>query len=147
MHLEYQKLLKEYPDLERQLSELPGRVFSGKEHPKATSKGVFFCYTLPAPSLKGQEGDDEVGAEWSEEGGFTKWYYYDLDTEKIIEEPREIIEFIRSTPETPRHRAMEEKTLSEIRGKVDKHIKNTYLKQVQAPVGVRPILKAWLELS
>ena len=147
MHLEYQKLLKEYPDLERKLSELPGRVFSGKEHPKATSKGVFFCYTLPAPSLKGHEGNVEVVPEWSEETGFTKWYYYDLDTEKVIEEPSEIIELIRSTPETPRHRSMEEKTLSEIRVHIEKNIKNTYLKQVQAPIGVRPTLKAWMELS
>ncbi len=79
--------------------------------------------------------------------GFTKWYFYELSTEKITEEPREIANLIRSQPDTPRHRSMEEKTLSEIRGKIDNHIKNTYLKQVQAPIGVRPILKAWIELS
>jgi superfamily II DNA/RNA helicase len=39
------------------------------------------------------------------------------------------------------------KTLSEIRAAVEKHIKNTYLKQVQAPIGVRPSLKCWMELS
>ena len=33
------------------------------------------------------------------------------------------------------------------RGKVLKHIKNTYLKQVNAPIGVNPILKAWMELN
>jgi len=30
---------------------------------------------------------------------------------------------------------------------VDKHITNTYLKKVQAPIGVKPVLKAWMELS
>jgi phosphatidylserine/phosphatidylglycerophosphate/cardiolipin synthase-like enzyme len=34
-----------------------------------------------------------------------------------------------------------------IRAKIDRHIKNTYLKKVQAPIGIKPILKAWMELS
>jgi len=32
--------------------------------------------------------------------------------------------------------------LAVIRRKIDKHIKNTYLKKMQAPVGVKPILNA-----
>jgi SNF2 family DNA or RNA helicase len=35
----------------------------------------------------------------------------------------------------------------EIRSRVEKHIKNTYLKRVDAPVGVRPSLKCWMELN
>ena len=54
---------------------------------------------------------------------------------------------IRSKPDTPRHRTIEEKTLSEIRTTVEKHIKNSYLKQAQAPIGVKPVLKAWMELG
>jgi hypothetical protein len=42
---------------------------------------------------------------------------------------------------------MDQQTLSEIRAKIDRHIKNTYLRQVQAPIGVKPILKAWMELN
>ena len=34
------------------LSKLPGRVFSGKAHPKADSKAVFFCYALPVPEAR-----------------------------------------------------------------------------------------------
>jgi len=34
-----------------------------------------------------------------------------------------------------------------IRQKVDKYIKDTYLRKVQAPQGVKPTLKAWMELS
>ena len=41
----------------------------------------------------------------------------------------------------------EKESLSEIRKKIEKHIKDTYLKKVQAPQGVRPTLKAWMELS
>jgi hypothetical protein len=58
-----------------------------------------------------------------------------------------IIGIIRSDPETPRQHIFEEETLSEIRKKIEKHIKNTYLRRVQAPQGVRPALKAWMELS
>ena len=42
---------------------------------------------------------------------------------------------------------MPQADLHEVRLKVEKHIKNTYLKQVQAPVGVSPVLKCWMELN
>ncbi len=38
-------------------------------------------------------------------------------------------------------------TLSEVRAKVERHIKNTYFKSVQAPLGVKAALKAWMELN
>lgn len=146
MHLEYQQLLKDHPDLPERLKMLPGKVFSGKQHPKAGSRGVFFCYALPGPGAN-KEKEDAEGEKWTEEAGFTHWYLYNLDNEKIIDDPTEIIGLIRSVPETPRHRTLPEKNLTEIRATVEKHIKNTYFKKVQAPVGVRATLKAWMELS
>ena len=139
--------LQDYPGLEEKLTNLPGRVFSGKQHPSPGVEAVFFCYALPAPSAHDYEKEPQDGRSWTEEAGFTKWYLFDLATEEILDEPSEIIGLIRSKPDTPRHRSIEDKALSEIRGKMDRHIKNTYLKQVQAPVGVQPKLKAWLELS
>jgi transposase-like protein len=65
----------------------------------------------------------------------------------ILDEPAEIAELIRSNPQTPRRRAIEKTSLVEIRKKVEQHIKNTYFKRLQAPVGVKPILKAWTELN
>ena len=151
MHLEYQKLLQDYPDLAARLAALPGRVFSGKQHPSSGAKAVFFCYALPAPSAEARAQDGVPTATeafvWSEEAGYTRWYLYDLATEQITEEPAEIITLIRSTPETPRHRAIADQTLSEIRAKIEKHIKNTYFKKVQAPMGVKAKLKAWMEIS
>jgi superfamily II DNA or RNA helicase len=147
MHLEYQQLLKDYPDLLERISALPGRVFSGKQHPSPNSRAIFFCYALPAPAAQDRSDAAQDAQKWTEDAGFTKWYLYDLAIEKTIDEPTEIISLIRSTPTTPRHRSLEEKTLSDIRTAMDKHIKNTYLKQVQAPVGVKPVLKAWMELS
>jgi superfamily II DNA or RNA helicase len=147
LHLEYQRLIQKNPDLEKSLSALPGKVFSGKEHPSRGSKGVFFCYAMPAPPGPGQEGTGEAPEEWTEEAGDTKWYLYDVAEGHIAEDPSQIVAIIRSTPETPRHCVIERPTLTEIRQNVEKHIKNTYLKKVQAPIGVKPKLKAWMELN
>jgi hypothetical protein len=37
--------------------------------------------------------------------------------------------------------------LAEARAKAERHLKNGYLRQVQAPVGVAPTLIAWVELN
>lgn len=149
MHLEFQKLMQEHPDLAARLDALPGRVFSGKRHPSDGARAVFFCYALPAPAAT-TEAHDGVSADagaWSEETGFTRWYLCDLETERITEEPAEILDLIRSVPDTPRHRGIADETLSDVRAKVEKHIKNTYFKKVQAPVGVKATLKVWMEIS
>ena len=57
------------------------------------------------------------------------------------------VESIRSMPDTPRVCATEERELLKIRDVVQKHIKDTYLKRVDAPVGVSPRLQCWMELN
>jgi hypothetical protein len=147
MHLEYQQLLRQYPDLEQNLNSFPQRIFSGKKHPAPETRAVFFCYALPGLSVQSKDAHQLDASFWSEEAGVSKWYLYDLATKKIHDESTEIIDIIRSTPDTPRHLSIEKTTLSDIRHQVDRYIKNTYLKQVQAPVGVKQVLKAWMELS
>lgn len=139
MHLEYQALLQADPELESRLKRLPGSVYSGRKRPSRGAHGVFFCYALPAL--------DKESGEFTEEAGTTRWYLYDLDHDAIHEEPGEIVASIRSKPETPRKCTTEEKTLVELRVKIEKHIKNTYLKRVDAPVGIKPVLKCWMELN
>jgi superfamily II DNA or RNA helicase len=139
MHLEYQALMQEDPALEARLRRLPGATFSGRKRPAKGARGVFFCYALPAL--------DKEANEFTEEAGTTRWYLFDLDRDAILEEPAEIIGSIRSKPDTPRRCTTEEKTLVDLRARVDKHIKNTYLKRVDAPVGVKPALKCWMELN
>lgn len=146
MHLEYQKLLQNDPGLEPRLNALPGRLFSGKAHPKTDTRAVFFCYALPAPPAQVKGKEEQFAEEWTEEAGHTRWYLSDLEGGSIIEEPSQIIDFVRCLPDTARQAKVERKTLSEVRMRVEKHIKNTYLRQVQAPIGVRPVLKAWMEL-
>ena len=139
MHLEYQALLQADPTLEARLMRLPGATVSGRKRVAQGARGVFFCYALPAL-------DKETG-EFSEEAGTTRWYLYDLDRGVVCEDPGEIAGSIRSTPQTPRQCTTKEKTLIEIRAKIEKHIKNSYLKRIDAPVGVKPSLKCWMELN
>src|SRR5690606_38250560 len=100
---------------------------------------LFFCYALPAM-------DSETN-EFSEEAGRVQWYFVDSDRGTISEDASAIATSIRSTPETPRHCLLDSAALLEARIKVEKHIKDTYLKRVDAPVGVVPVLKCWMELD
>ena len=139
MHLEYQALLQEDPDLEQRLSGFPGSIFSGRKRPAKGVRGVFFCYALPAL--------DKEKNEFTEEAGTTRWYLYDLEREAILAEPADIIASIRSKPRTRRRLATGEKTLLDIRKQVERHIKNRYLKRVDAPLGVKQRLVCWMELN
>jgi len=141
MHLAYQKLLQDHPDLADRLERMPLRIFSGKAFSKTPSpdaRAVFFCYRLPAK--------DATTGQWDDQTGFTRWYLYDLAMDKIQDAAARIFSSIKSEPDTPRQTAMPKPTLTEIRRKMDKHIKNTYLKKVQAPIGVKSTLLAWMEL-
>ena len=78
MRLEWQKLLEEHRGLEERLNALPGRAFSGKEHPTPNAKAVFFCYALPAPGVEAHEGLVADPNIWSQAMGhtvciFTTW--------------------------------------------------------------------------
>jgi superfamily II DNA/RNA helicase len=139
MHLEYQALLKDNPGLESRLKGLPGGVFSGKQQLEKGLQGLFFCYALPA--------FDKESGDFSEAAGSTRWYFYDCLGDTILEEPQEIKGSIQSTEETPRNCSISQESLIEWRMKVEKHIKNSYLKRIDAPIGVKPKLKCWLELN
>ncbi len=145
MHLELQRLLKDDPGLAAKLAGFPGKVFSGKKNPSKDAKAVFFCYRIPRPEITVKAEKDTI--EWTEDAGETRWYLYALQTERIAEDPGEIISIIRSKPETPRVCTVEQKTLEEIKTKINIHIIQTYLRQLQAPQGIKPILKCWMELS
>ncbi|MEW6126919.1 MAG: helicase-related protein [Acidobacteriota bacterium] len=142
LRLEYKELLKD-EGLAARLERLPQKVFSGKAHPSPDARAVFFCYRLPVQLSE----KDEDAAAWSTAEGKTAWYLYDLQSEQIEDEPSVIVNLIRCTPDTPRQRALTDDTLAEIRAKVEKYVKNSYLKKVQAPVGIKPVLKAWMEIA
>lgn len=139
MHLKYQELLRKDPELDKRLRAFPGSVFSGRKRVARASRGVFFCYALPAL------GPDSE--EFTEEAGHTGWYLYDMDREAIFEDAGAIDKSIASKPSTPRKCKAEQSVLLDIRRKVESHIKNTYLKAIDAPIGVGPRLVCWMELA
>ena len=145
MHLELQALFRDQPDLEAQLKALPGKVFSGKQHPRPGTRAVFFCYALPARPVSETSPDDQ--AAWTLQAGYVQWYLLDLASGAILDEAPRIADVIRSTPQTPRDCEIAPVTLKQARERLEKHIKNTYLKKVQAPLGVEPVLRAWMEVN
>ncbi len=146
MHLEYQRLLAVHPDLPARLEALPGRVFSGKAHVRPDAQAVFFCFGLPGKDNSGTDPATEAQA-WTLTAGRTEWLLLDLETGKVHEDAAAIDALIHCEPETSRRCQIAQTTLVEARAKVEKHLKNGYLRQVQAPLGVAPELIAWLELN
>ena len=146
MHLEYQRLLAAHPDLPERLQALPGRVFSGKTHVQPGTQAVFFCFALPGKDNTVAEPVIESDA-WTLAAGRTQWLLLDLESGKVLDDASSIDAIIHCEPETPRHCHIAQTTLSEARAKVEKHLKNGYLRQVQAPLGVVPQLIAWMELN
>lgn len=146
LRLKLLEYLRQDPSLEAHIKGLPGRLFSGKQHIRDGCRGVFLCYRLPV-ELRGEETTTS-GEKWSISEGITRWYLYDPDEDKIQENPEEIHRFIVCEPKTPRKQTFSADALSQIRAKIETHIKNTYLKQVQAPMNCpKPELSCWMELS
>jgi hypothetical protein len=145
LHLEWQDLVRQHPGLEEILNGFPNAIFSGKENIKPGTRAVFFCYARPAfdKAASEQAGDDI----WTTEAGDVQWYLFDVGSGRIVEDAPPIVDAIRSTPKTPRKLDMERLQLSDVRAAVEKHITKTFLRKVQAPVGVGPVLKTWMELN
>jgi superfamily II DNA/RNA helicase len=140
LHLEYQRLLDANPGLEERLDGFPSAVFTGRQGVDETPVGAFFCYRLPAL--------DTQLDEFTLEAGDTRWYYAPLDGDDILTETTRIAEHVRSDPDTPRKTTTDRTDLVAARDRVRKHIKNSYLKQVGAPVTApAPKLVCWMEVN
>jgi hypothetical protein len=146
LRLEYNELVQAHPDLAAALPNLPLKIFSGKASPRVGTQAVFFCFRIPRPDPDLVETESGQ-PRWSDAAGFTLWVCYDLAGEQVLTEPAAIAQFIRATPETPRQCALDRALLSQIRQKAEKQVIASYLRPLQAPIGVTPILKCWLELN
>ena len=138
--LHYQELLKEHPGLEERLNGFPRAVFSGKEPVTKDADGVFFCFRLPAL--------DTTLGEFTLEAGLTAWYLHLNATREVVEDLSRTAREIRSEPTTERHCTANRVDLIAARDEVLKHVKNTYLRRVDAPMtSPDPQLVCWMELS
>lgn len=139
LQLELQGMVKDDPDIKQRLDKFPSNIFSGRKVPKKGVRGVFFCYRLPSWDV---DLDD-----FSIDSGPCQWYLYDIVNNIILDHIAEIITSIKSSVDEPRRCSQEQQSLLQIREKVAKHIKNTYLKQVNVPQGYNPKLVAWMEIN
>lgn len=144
LQLEWEALKANDPALAERVEGLPNRIFSGRAAADQVGKGVFFCLALPgldpdAPEDAGPEG-------WNPVSGKPAWYYVDHEG-AIAEGLGQIAAAIRSTPDVPRHLNTPRERLRAARDAVLKHVRNGYMKQMQAPPGVEPVIKAWMEIN
>jgi superfamily II DNA or RNA helicase len=142
--LEYERLVQDHPELAAALPNLPLKLFSGKKSPDGSS-GVFFCFRIPRPDpdLKAADGS----LVWTDAAGETLWSFVSLDSGEATSDPARIAELIRSTPDTPRDCSMDRAKLSELRAAAEKEATNKQLRPLQAPVGISPILKCWMDVG
>ncbi|MDD5268353.1 MAG: helicase-related protein [Methylococcales bacterium] len=147
LRLEYNQLLQDHPELAAKLPGMPLKVFSGKVSPQTHARALFFCYRIPRSDSALVVEMDSGEPRWSDAAGLTVWVLYDLHGERLLTEPGAIARLIRSEPDTARHCSIEQTTLSDLRKKVEKQLTTGYLKPLQAPLGITPILKCWLELN
>ena len=146
LRLEYLRLVQEHPELAATLDKLPLKLFTGKAHPTAGAKAVFFCFRIPRhdPALT---ATDTGELRWSDTAGFTVWIASDLTADRLATDPAAIADLIRSLPDTPRRTALDRAALSALRRKIEKELTTTHLRALQAPPGVTPVLKCWMELN
>ena len=135
MALAYQDLLANNPGYSDIVPTLPKKMFSGKV--ASTRKGYFFCYELPTKRADGT---------WSDGDGLYRWYMVDPNTSAVTDSVYEIWKAIECPREEPRVLSTTEETFASVRKIVDNHIKRSYMRAVQAPLGVKPRLVTWMQL-
>ena len=176
MHLEKQRIERDHPELWQALPAFPRRLFSGKAagagfEPVRDRKdqivqaiapnpaqGLFCCYSIP-PAL-GKAPDDlleHAAAEQAQEAAaqesqtlpasVVKWYFWNAETGHISEDPKDAWTAARCVHGTPRTVTQGVDQLAQARKSIEKHIRNTYMKDAQVPAGAKPLLMAWMEIT
>lgn len=143
MNLERQRISESHPKLWQQLPNLPLRLFSGKgiedEPPsflnrdgesiplnRHGSEGLFCCYEMPNREIK--------------------WYFYDAEIDEVLDNVEEIWPEIRCGEDTMRWTEEGPGGLTDARKKIERHI-HKYLRDIQAQMGEKAKLIAWMEIS
>ena len=133
--LAYQQLLKDNPGYVDNVKNLPAKMYSGKA--SSQLNGVFFCYELPVKKSDGSMAEE----------GMYKWFVLDPVAKTVSENVGAIWHAIRCEKNEPRIVTIAHDDFSTIRKMMEKHIRNTYLKKIQAPLGAAPRLVTWLQLA
>jgi superfamily II DNA or RNA helicase len=137
LQIELEKIARQYPELYERLPKLPRRVFSGK---KACDEihGIFCAYRFPPREIiEGQENGN----------GELRWYFWDAEKDKVIEGVENIHKAIRAAHDTPRHTVRSWNERKDARKKIETHIRNSYLRAINADQNYRYKLVCWMEVS
>ena len=143
MNLERQRISESNPELWRQLPDLPMRLFSGKE---ITDEPPPFLNRDGGPIPLNRVGDTGVFCCYEMPNGEIKWYFYDAGEDEVIDSVEEIWPEIRCDENTTRWTESGPGGLVDARKKIEHHIRK-YLMRIQAPMGAKPKLIAWMEIS
>ncbi len=136
MALAYQDLLAANPGYDETVLTLPKKMHSGKK--VSTRSGYFFCYELPTKRVDGS---------WSDGDGLYRWYMVDPATGDIYDQTYEIWKAIQCESDEPRKLTTTEEDFAAVRKKIESYIKKSYMRAVQAPIGVKPRLVTWMQIS
>lgn len=158
LHLELERLKRESPGLFERLPSYPQRIFSGKQAGQREVRGLFCCYRFPLISRDQKSKEKEVSGESSHAGpeakkeqglGEIRWYFRVAETGEIWEADRleKIAAVIRSRPETPRVVRVSASDLKSWREEIERGPVAQHLRALQAPMGVKPTLVCWMEVS
>lgn len=84
--------------------------------------------------------------QWTEGDGLYRWYFVRNGSDQISEQTYDIWKLIQCAPDTNRVLVTTEEEFSERRKLVETHIKKTYMRAIQAPLGVKIRLVTWMQL-
>ena len=110
-------------------------MHSGKR--ASDNTGYFFCYELPTKRADGQ---------WTDGDGLYRWYFVKDGSDQISEQAYDIWKMIQCMPDTNRDIDTTEEKFSERRKIVESYIKKSYMRAIQAPLGVKIRLVTWMQL-
>ncbi|MGE0083633.1 MAG: helicase-related protein [Desulfococcaceae bacterium] len=169
MRLEKDRLAADMPQLWDSLSGLPKRLFSGKQISAGfgpvlnrkgeeieriaacLSAGIFACYRMP-PVLGSAANDlselknTVYDPKKHDRNREVKWYFWDEQSGKITEDAGQTWAAVRCLPDTERRVKQGVNLLADARKSIEKHIKNTWLRDVQSPIGAKAELICWMEI-
>lgn len=136
MALAYQDLMTANPGYDVLVKTMPKKMYSGKL--SSTRAGYFFCYELPTKRVDGS---------WTDGDGLYRWYMIDPQSSEVTEQPYEIWKAIKCDTTEARYLSVTEDQFSTIRKVLEKHITNSYMKAIQAPLTVKPRLVTWMQIK
>ena len=144
LRLELADILNSDPDLEKRLEGFPNRIFSGRAANHAA--GVFFCWSLPVRKrlVRVRTATPRNGRPAPATSAGTS---ATPPPERSPNHPPIVADFVRSNAETPR-RLSPPGPSSPKRERRSRSISATDTSsRCKLPVGVKPILKAWMEVN